>query len=238
MSRLNVAMRLNVVMRRLGVCAIAGCALALACIPVDAPNGGTIPPPPITADPPAGGDNGGGESGGDGSGGGGDTGVTVFDINVQATSLEIADISIAATLTLTASDGNSEIPFSDVTIQDTINDFTDTTGFSGGLLLTTEPASPLSSGSRFFRLVTDGDILRVESQPGSGENPNRFILQSTGTLFDPTILGISYNTEPGSFFTIEINGDSVMGEINLNGIPFNESADTNTYIGTYSGTRR
>jgi hypothetical protein len=221
--------------------AMSAFCVGLSCIPLDSGGGGSIPPPPINEDPPPA--NGGNGNGGNGNGGGSTPTVTAaYDVTVQASSLEVSGINIDATLTLMF-DAESELSPSaivDASLQDDVNNPSDTIGLAGGVFVTTEASSPLSSTSRFFELSTSGGVIRADFTQGTGDNPNRFILQRGGTVFDPSTTGVSYIVGSGSFFTVELSADgqTVRGDINLSGAPVNEPATTDTYVGSYSGRRR
>lgn len=213
---------------------VALCTMCTACVPVPSDRGGSIRPPTINGDgvPPAfvgNLDNGGGT--------GIDT-VMVFDVRVEATSLDIGGIVIDALLTVVAdnaADAN-QVPFTEVTLRDTVNDSNDQVGVAGGIFLEAEPAS----AGGFFSLHQDdeGNVVAEFSGTGRGTNLNRFILPEGGITFVPGVIGITYQVEPGSRFSFIISGDRVSGTLALTGTPITGPGTIDVYNGTFTGTRR
>ena len=210
------------------------CTMCPACVPVPSDRGGSIPPPTINGDggPPALVGN------LDNDAGTGIDTVMVFDVRVEATSLDIGGITIDALLTVAADNAvdASQAPFTEVTLQDTVNDPNDQVGVVGGIFL---EAGPASTGG-FFSLHQDdeGIVVAEFSGTGRGTNPNRFILPEGGITFVPGVIGITYQVEPGSRFSFIISGDGVSGTLALTGTPITGPGTIDVYNGTFTGTRR
>ncbi len=214
-----------------------GC-VVWGCVPVPSDRGGTLPPPIIDGEIPPEFNPGadlGGESGLD------DDGVQMFDVTIEAVSLFVTGITMDAVLTLVpdSDTGAGETPLARVTLQDTVNDPSETVGITGGILLTAVAGSSGSSGGAFeLREEEDGSVTALLVGAGGGEVMNRFILSEGGASFQPGLLGVTYQVESGSSFRFRIDGDRVSGEIDLSGSPVTEFGGSEVYIGTFSGSRR
>jgi hypothetical protein len=208
---------------------LIGC--GVSCIPVADNVGGTLPPPtvgptPTLPDPNT--DPNPGESGG---------GRMIFDVSIVASSLALNGINVDGTLTVeTSADGVVE----GVTLADNDNDPASIIGLSGGLFLTTGSSSAVSSAGLFVLSARDdGTVSAVLTGAGGGASgQSRFILQADGDVFDQGVVGITYAVESGSRFSFLISGDTVAGQIDLNGNPIDEAAGADVYVGTFTGTLR
>ncbi len=227
---------------RVGLTALAGLlpAVSLQCVPIVSELGGTRPPPDINGDgripvdatrpdsPPS-----------------PDASQTmVFDVTVEASSLSISGITIDATLTVVmnqaASDGEAGPTYSEVTLRDTFNSFgggSQDVGISGGIFLTAKADVGGTAGG-FFTLseTPDGKLSGTLAAGGNSQgNPNLFVLQPEGTIFEPGVVGITYEVSAGSRFDFQIDGDQVSGELNLTGTPVDGPGDVENYIGVITG---
>lgn len=238
MTTCPIIMGTSVALGALSAAFLIGLGVA-GCIPIDTDLGGSRPPPsipdagiiPIIDDPTDPNEM-------------GDNAPLVFDVTIVASSLTVIGIVIEATLTAVPSEEQTEnATFTQVTLRDTVNEFDgtgQTTGLNGGIFLSAAAVTPLVGGA-VFELSTDetGTVSgEFRSAAASATNPNLFILQGGGQVFEPGIIGITYEIGAGSRFSFRIDGDQVTGQLDLSGTPVNEAGGLQTYIGEFSGSLR
>lgn len=230
---------LRVMRLGLGLSVAAGTALT-GCIPREPTAPGTRPPPPVD---PGGIGN---ANQNDNSGSGGEpTRTQVFDIRVSASSLEVSGIGIGGTLTVVfrVDPATGIETLDEITLADDLNDFDGSTGdfgISGGVFVTTA-AETGSRGGGFFDVeqAAGGTVtMDFRAEGRTGENPNRFILQADGIIFEPGVVGVTYEVGSPSRVTFRIDGRDVQGILALRGTPINDLGSLDTYSGSFNGTAR
>ena len=92
----------------------------------------------------------------------------------------------------------------------------------------------------FFDLTVaaNGTVTAEYTASGGGSSdPNVFILPDGGT-FRPGEIGVTYQLQTVSSYSFLIEGDSVSGELDLNGTPASTAGTSDFYMGTFEGQRR
>ena len=214
---------------------LLGVLVAGGCIPVPSELGGTIPPPDINGDgsvgeepePPIDGDNG---------------ETMVFDVSISAASRNVANMTMDATLTVVLSEAGNIESIEEATLRDTENTFngTETVGTVGGVFVTAFEGVDEGPVASFFDLSVeaDGTVTAQYTASGAGSSdPNVFILPD-GDTFRPGEIGVTYRLQTASSYSFRIEGDSVSGELDLNGTPASTAGTSDFYMGTFEGQRR
>ncbi len=206
----------------------------VGCVPLPGDAGGSQPPPDVNGDDVMANDNGVNPPPvGD---------VRLYAVTIEASSRRVAGIHVSAQLRLESSPDNDdgELQARFVSLIDEQNIFDDTpesTAINGGLLLTAAFAENTEPQGAFRLTSSEGVFLAVYSETGGGTIPaNRFVVQDSGTIFEPGILGRVYVVGPESRFSFRLTGDEIEGSISLIGLPAVGAGDVENFTGTFVGS--
>ena len=137
--------------------------------------------------------------------------------------------------------GNIE-SIEEATLRDTENTFngTETVGTVGGVFVTAFEGVDEGPVASFFDLSVEADgtvTAQYTASGGGSSDPNVFILPD-GDTFRPGEIGVTYRLQTASSYSFRIEGDSVSGELDLNGTPASTAGTSDFYMGTFEGQRR